>query len=290
MRHEKSINVACVQYCATDNIERNMEWAASLIARACDEGANYIALPEACDFLSEDGMKAYARPENEHQALQFLCREAKSRRIWLLVGSLTVAGDEGKLANRSYVIDPLGQVVARYDKIHMFDAHVGGAEVYRESATYQPGSRSVTVEVPGARLGLSICYDLRFPTLYRSLAKSGATLLSVPAAFTQTTGEAHWHVLLRSRAIENGCFVIAAGQCGSPYSGRQSYGHSLIIDPWGRVLAEAGAEEDVIVARLDMDRVEQARASISSLFHDREFSGANSEAAMRGDLSGFAGV
>lgn len=266
------ITVACVQYCATDDADHNLQRASRLIDHACERGARYVALPEACDFLSQHGMTAYTRPEPDHLALQFFCLAAKSREVWLLVGSLTVLGDHGKLANRSYVIDPGGRIVARYDKIHMFDAQIGGAETFRESATYQAGERAVTVDLPFARLGLSICYDLRFPTLYRSLAQSGAEVLAIPAAFTQTTGEAHWHVLQRSRAIENGCFVIAAGQCGTPYSGRECYGHSMIIDPWGRVLAEAGDDEEVIVAQLQMDRVQRARSSISSLSHDRAFS------------------
>lgn len=275
VQHSPSVRFACVQYCANDDLERNLRIASELIDKARSAGAQYIALPEACDFLSRNGMQDYGAYEEKHQALRWFREAARRNSAYLFVGSLTVKCSAEKLSNRSFVIDPFGEVIARYDKIHMFDADVGKGERFRESANYQPGELAVTVDLPCGRTGLSICYDLRFPGLYRSLAKAGASLFMIPAAFTKITGEAHWHVLQRARAIESGCFVIAAAQCGDPYTGRSSFGHSLIVDPWGRVLAEAGEGDGFIIADLDLNRVAEARSTIASLRHDRAYTGVN---------------
>lgn len=269
---KEKLRVACLQYCATDDLSANLEIAAMLLDEACEVDAEAIFLPEACDFLGKNKVRSYAMPEDQHSALGYFRDQARKRGVWLFPGSLSVRDNHDTVANRSFVIDPSGAVVARYDKIHMFDAAVPGHEVSRESDTYQHGNRAVVLASPWGGVGLSICYDLRFPHLYRTLSQGGARILTVPAAFTQNSGKAHWQVLLRSRAIENGCFVIAAGQCGSPYEGRCNYGHSLIVGPWGEVLAEAGDGEQVICAELDFSAVEKAREAISSLQHDKDFS------------------
>jgi predicted amidohydrolase len=192
--------------------------------------------------------------------------------IHLHIGSLAVLATPERAANRSFLIGPDGQVIASYDKIHMFDIDLGNGESYRESANYQPGETAVIADLPWGRIGLTICYDVRFPALYRALAESGASFLTVPSAFTRKTGEAHWHTLLRARAIENGCFVFAAAQGGLHENQRETYGHSLIIDPWGVVLAEAGTEPGVVMARIDPAKVESARRSVPSLQHGHRFS------------------
>ncbi|MFC3053238.1 carbon-nitrogen hydrolase family protein [Kordiimonas pumila] len=269
-----TLNVACVQNCATDNLTANLKEIDLLIAEAVSKGAEFIALPEACEFLSGDkeAMKAHAKPASEHRAFQHLVTKAKHHGVWLLIGSLTMRDCNNNMVNRSSVVGPAGQLVATYDKIHMFDANVDGVRGSNESALYKPGEKACLAALPWGFLGMSICYDVRFPYLYRSLAKAGATLLSVPAAFMQATGEAgHWNTLLRARAIETGCFVIAPAQYGNPYGARQSYGHSLIIAPWGEILAEAVTEAGVITATLDLEAVAAARSRIMSLNHDRDF-------------------
>lgn len=270
---QTTMTVACVQHCAVDDRGKNLQTLSVLIGKAADKGAAFVALPEACDYLTDadGGMESYAQPAESHEALSVLSSVARDRGLWLLIGSLTMRDDDGSIVNRSLVLDPAGEVRAFYDKIHMFDACVPGMKLSNESSTYRPGSAALTVSLPWARLGLSICYDLRFPQLYRALAQAGAEILTVPAAFTRPTGEAHWHVLLRSRAIENGCFVIAPAQWGHHYGNRYSYGHSLIVDPWGTVLADAGDSDGFITATLDLSRVQECRAAISSLKHDRPF-------------------
>ncbi|MCK5576499.1 MAG: carbon-nitrogen hydrolase family protein, partial [Sphingomonadales bacterium] len=193
----------------------------------------------------------------------------KKAGVWLHAGSLAIQTDGGKIANRSYVISPDGDVVATYDKIHMFDVDLPNGESYRESDSYDAGSEAIVVETPWGGLGLSICYDLRFPDMYRQLAKAGATLLAIPAAFTKLTGEAHWHTLLTARAIENGAFVLAPAQVGRHANGRDTYGHSCVVDPWGRQILDAGTEIGVSLAALDLSEVERARERIPSLLHDR---------------------
>jgi predicted amidohydrolase len=191
--------------------------------------------------------------------------------MYVHVGSLAIKISPDRAANRAFLIDPRGEIVARYDKIHMFDVDLAGGESYRESRTYRPGELAVLADLPWGRLGVTICYDLRFPALYRALAEAGATMLTIPSAFTVQTGEAHWHPLMRARAIENGCFVFAAAQCGQHESGRTTYGHSLIVDPWGRILAEGGTEPGIVTAEIDLEQVANARSRIPSLQHGRRF-------------------
>jgi predicted amidohydrolase len=210
--------------------------------------------------------------ERDDRALPQFLAVAEELGIWLLVGSLGIKVSADKTVNRSYLIGPNGRVSARYDKIHLFDVNLPSGETYRESNTVAPGGQAVVASLPWGRVGLSVCYDLRFPQLYRSLAKSGAEILTVPSAFTETTGKAHWHVLLRARAIENGCFVVAPAQGGTHANGRKTYGHSLIVGPWGDILAEAGTEPGVVAVELDLAEIAAARTRLPALQHDRPFS------------------
>jgi len=207
--------------------------------------------------------------EDDNPALAAFRDIARETGAWLLVGSLAVRVAEAKLANRSFLVDPAGAIVARYDKVHMFDVEIGDGQTYRESALYQPGGEAVVADLPWGRLGMTICYDLRFPYLYRALAHAGADFVSIPSAFTVPTGRAHWQVLMRARAIETGCFVLAPAQCGEHAEGRRTYGHSIIVGPWGEVLAEAGDEPGFVIAEIDTARVAEARRKIPSLQHDR---------------------
>lgn len=270
----QSFTVACVQNCAIDNTDQSVAECLTLIEKAHDQGANLIALPEFCAHLHVDGkiFETGAAEESSHAALITFRQLADSLSTWILIGSVAVVDQIGNKRNRSFLIDPSGEVAARYDKIHMFDVSLSDGEVYRESDTFTAGDRAVIADTPFARLGLSVCYDLRFAALYRLLAQHGANVLTVPAAFTHTTGKAHWHVLLRARAIETGSFVIAPCQYGFHGKGR-TYGHSLIIDPWGEILAE-GSEEtaDVVLAEIDLEKVTQARSRIPALEHDRPLS------------------
>jgi predicted amidohydrolase len=211
------------------------------------------------------------RPEAEDTALAAFRALAAELDIALLIGSLAVKVAPDRLANRSFLIGPDGAVQARYDKIHMFDVDLPGGETYRESRNYRPGAQAVLTDLPWGRLGMTVCYDLRFPHLYRALAKAGADFLSVPSAFTRQTGEAHWHVLLRARAIETGCFVFAPAQCGRHANGRETYGYSLVVSPWGEVLADGGAEPGVTLARIEPGAVAEARARIPAWAGDQPF-------------------
>ncbi len=265
--------VACVQTCSGLDMGRNLARALSLAEKARDAGADLIALPEAVNVMEADKArllkKAYVQ---DHDPSLAAYRDfARASGAWLLVGSLVLRHDENKLVNRSLLIGADGKIKAAYDKIHMFDVNLGGAENHRESAAYRPGSKAVLGETPWGRLGMTVCYDLRFPHLYRFLAKGGAKFLSVPAAFTRITGRAHWHVLLRARAIETGCYVFAPAQCGEHAGGRETFGHSLIIDPWGEVLADGGEEPGFILAAVDPGEIDEARRKIPSLEHDRDF-------------------
>ncbi len=236
--------------------------------------------PEASNLI-ESGKRRRdkARPEADDPFLAGMRELARELGIWLLLGSLVIdpAGEPGategeeRLANRSFLLDAAGGIVARYDKIHMFDIDLPGGESYRESNAYRPGGHTVVAETPWGRLGMSVCYDVRFPQLYRALAQAGADFLAVPSVFTVPTGRAHWHVLLRARAIENGCFVFAPAQWGEHTAGRKSYGHSLIVDPWGEVLADGGEEVGIVTARIDPARIAEARHTVPSLAHDRAF-------------------
>jgi deaminated glutathione amidase len=271
---------ACIQFTAGPDPEPNLRQVGELIRRARDTGADLIMTPEASNFI-ESGKRRHdkARLEADDPFLAGMRVLARELGVWLLLGSLVIdpAGEQGadpsetRLANRSFLIDSAGAIVARYDKIHMFDIDLPGGESYRESNAYRPGGRAVVAETPWGRLGISVCYDVRFPQLYRGLAQAGADFLSVPSVFTVPTGRAHWHVLLRARAIENGCFVFAPAQCGEHAAGRKSYGHSLIVDPWGEVLADGGEETGIISARIDPARIAEARGTVPSLTHDRAF-------------------
>jgi len=268
-----TLTVACVQVNAGPELAPNLDTAATLIRQARDAGAELITLPEnlAAMVQGRDKVLARAYAEADHPGFQRLAGLARETGAWLLAGSLHIRLDDQRVANRSVLFAADGSVAARYDKIHMFDVDLPGGERYRESATFRPGEQAVTAPTPWATLGLSICYDVRFAALYRCLAQAGATVLTVPAAFTAQTGRAHWHVLLRARAIETGSFVIAPAQCGSHDAGRHTFGHSLIIDPWGEILADGGDSPGVITARLNLERVAEVRAMIPSLSHDRPF-------------------
>jgi deaminated glutathione amidase len=271
---EARLKVACVQHCAGLDGAANLATLAHLIEQAVGRGAELVCLPEYCAaYGMVDGrLDVGAMAESGHEALAVLREQARRHRCWLLIGSIGVLAEDGRILNRSCLVDPAGAVRARYDKIHLFDVDLARGESYRESSTIRPGKTASVVATPFARLGLTICYDLRFPQLYRALAKAGADVLLVPAAFTRTTGQAHWHVLLRARAIETGAFVVAPAQCGAAPDGRLArYGHALIVDPWGEVLPDGGEEEGVIAAELDLARVAEARQMIPALRHDRVF-------------------
>lgn len=261
------IRAACVQFTAGDDVAANGAAVTALIREAHGQGASFIATPENTNLMAADKASKLARtcPQASDPSLAAYRRLAAELGIWLLIGSLAIKVSETKLANRSFLIAPDGAIAARYDKIHLYDADLPNGERYRESETVAGGGDAVIADLPFGRIGLSICYDLRFPQLYRLLAQEGAFLLTIPAAFTAETGKAHWHVLVRARAIENGAFVMAPAQCGSHPGGRASFGHSLIVSPWGEVLAEAGEAPGVIVADIDPARSAAARAQIPSL-------------------------
>jgi predicted amidohydrolase len=265
--------VACVQNCAGTETEPNLKDCAELVREAAGRGAAFILLPEYFTGLDIEGhiLIPEAFAEADHPALPLFAGLARDHRAWILLGSLAITLEDGAIANRSYLLDPGGAVAARYDKIHLFDVDLPGGESYRESATIAPGACAAVADLPWGRVGLSICYDLRFAELYRALAKAGADFLTVPAAFTKTTGQAHWHVLLRARAIETGCYVFAPCQYGVHAGDRATYGHSLIIDPWGQVLADGGEGRGVAVAEVDPEAVGRARTMIPALQHDRPF-------------------
>jgi len=269
----KTFRAALVQLRSGRAVAPNMEMAETLIRRAAKEGAVYVQTPENTSIMEFETERLLAAIDTEEKsaALAQLCALAKELGIWLHVGSLGTRLDGGKIANRSYVIAPDGTIAARYDKLHMFDVDLAGGESYRESRTFDPGSKAVLADLPWGRLGMSICYDLRFAALYRALASAGADLIAVPAAFTKQTGEAHWRVLLRARAIETGAFVLAAAQGGLHENGRSTYGHSMIVSPWGEVLAEAGEDPQILLADIDPGLSAEARAKVPSLRHGREF-------------------
>ena len=258
----------------------SLEQGMQLIRQAAAQGADYVLTPEVSNMMqiNRKALFEHLSTEDADASLKAYCALAAELKIHLHVGSLALRFSPEKAVNRSFLIAPDGHVLASYDKVHMFDIDLPGGESYRESSNYQPGETAVISDLPWGRIGLTICYDLRFPALYRALAESGASFLAVPSAFTRKTGEAHWHVLLRARAIETGCFVFAAAQGGLHENKRETYGHSLIIDPWGEVLAEAGVDPCVIMARIDPAKVENARKAIPSLQHGRRFSVADPKA------------
>ncbi|SEK85501.1 Predicted amidohydrolase [Roseovarius azorensis] len=275
------MRAALLQLSSSDDPAANLAVTLDLMDRAVGQGAEFVLTPEVTNCVS--GSREHQRTvlktqENDPVLAQLAARAAESG-VWLLIGSLALKTDDpdGRFANRSFLIGPDGAIRAQYDKIHMFDVDVTPEETYRESDGFRPGTRAVLAETPWGRLGMTVCYDVRFPHLYRRLAQAGATLLTVPAAFSHVTGAAHWETLLRARAIENGCFVLAPAQTGthaaSTGRSRKTHGHSMVIAPWGEILADGGTDHGIVMVDLDPSKVAQARNRVPSLRHDREFDG-----------------
>jgi len=269
-----SLTVGLVQMTSTTSVERNIEISSRYIRDAAEQGAELVALPEVVNMMQRDRTQSSRIAAMEARDASLVAYRALARElgIWLHVGSLAIMlEDDPRFANRGYLIDPQGEIRGKYDKIHMFDVDLANGESYRESSGFRPGECAVVVETPWGGYGMAVCYDVRFPHLFRDLAKAGARILAVPAAFTRTTGQAHWHTLLRARAIENGCFVIAPAQCGDHEDGRKTFGHALAIDPWGEILADGGTEPGIVVATLDLKRVAEVRGMVPSLDNDRPY-------------------
>jgi predicted amidohydrolase len=268
-----SFRAGLVQMCTGRDVARNLKDAGELIREAVGRGAQYVQTPEVTSLMEMERARLFAAVAAEagNRAVGVFRELALELKIWLHIGSMPILLANEKIANRSFLFAPNGDILARFDKIHMFDVALANGESYRESKNYEPGHQAVLAQLPWGVLGLTVSYDLRFPHLYRSLAQAGADFFAIPSAFTKPTGEAHWSVLLRARAIENGCFVFAAAQAGKHECGRETYGHSLIVSPWGEVIAEAGVHTSVIVADINAGEVRQARQRIPSLQHDRPF-------------------
>lgn len=265
---------ACIQNTAGRDVEANIAWVSPHIDEAADNGAEFIALPETVGLIEpvNELIPPLTFTEADDLGLATFREKAKKHGVTILVGSQLIRLDDNRTVNRSFLIDSNGDIMARYDKLHMFDIELANGEWYRESEAISPGDQAVITDLPWGKLGLSICYDLRFAALYRALAQNGAEIITIPAAFTQTTGKAHWHILVRARAIETGSYVVAPNQCGHHADRRYSYGHSLIVDPWGGVLADGGTEPGIIYADIDLAKVAQARSRIPALKNDRAFS------------------
>jgi len=275
MNKKTPFTVACVQINSSNNMASNLNRANELVSQAAEQGAQLILLPENVALMAGHSRELHmqAVEMERHKAIVALSKLAKTHNIWLVVGSIAVpAAHSGKMYNRCVVISPDGMIVNHYDKIHLYDVVLPDGDTYSEPKNFDPGKKLVMQDLPWGTLGLSICYDLRFPHMFRALAKRGSDFLSIPAAFVQLTGAAHWHVLLRARAIETGCYVFAPAQVGSHPGDRKTYGHSLIIDPWGEVIADAGGiEEGIIMANIDPVKVGYNRKVMPSLSHDRPF-------------------
>lgn len=274
MKAAPSFTAALVQMRAGRDVAANIADVSGLVSEAAAQGADFVMTPEMTSLLETKSERLFANTfeEKDDPALAALRALAAAEKIWLLIGSLPVKISPQKLANRSFLIAPDGGVAARYDKIHMFDVDLEGGESYRESKNFEPGRAAVITDLPWGRLGMTVCYDLRFPQLYRALAQAGAGFLTVPAAFTRQTGEAHWHTLLKARAIETGCYVFAPAQGGKHECGRETFGHSLVIAPWGEIVAEAAHDAPcVVLAEIDTARIAEARGRVPSLGHDRDF-------------------
>ena len=273
MHPRAKFRAACIQVNASNDMAANIKAASDFTRAAVRDGAQLVLMPENVSMIEAGraNIIAKAMPEETHAALAAFRALAAELGVWIHCGSLAVLLPSGRVANRTYVASPKGEVVARYDKIHMFDVDLGNGERYAESATFDSGNEAASIDLPWGRLGLTICYDLRFPNLYRHLAQGGADYLAVPSAFTRPTGEAHWHVLLRARAIETGCFVFAPAQTGEHAGGRKTYGHSLIVGPWGAVIADAGTEPGFIAAQIDPAEIDQARSKIPALSLEKQF-------------------
>jgi len=270
---KRRFRAGLVQLRSGRTVASNLDKAEALVRRAAKGGAQYVQTPENTGIMELKPELVLAAAESEGKSAPLAWARALARElgIWLHIGSIAIKLDQSRVANRSYLLDPKGRVTARYDKLHMFDVDLAGGESYRESQYFRPGAKAVLADLPFGRFGLSICYDLRFASLYRALAAAGAELIAIPAAFTKQTGEAHWHVLTRARAIETGAFVLAATQGGLHENGRSTFGHSIVVSPWGEVLAEAGEEPGVIFADIDLAASEEARARIPVIKHGREF-------------------
>lgn len=268
-----SFKAGLIQMRSSREMAPNIEEASKLIRQAASQGAIFISTPEMTNIFEPDRerLKAVVMSEREDLSVHGFSELAAKLKIWLHIGSVALKGDGDKLVNRGFLFNPKGEIVARYDKIHLFDVDLPNGDKYRESDTYAAGTEAVKVDLPFCSLGLSICYDVRQPALYNALAKAGANVLVVPAAFTVPTGKAHWHVLLRARAIETGSFIIAAAQGGMHDSGRETFGHSKVVDPWGKVIAEAGVEPEYLLFEIDPAESVAARARIPALVHAREF-------------------
>lgn len=264
---------ACIQFCSGVSPEANLDRLSGFVAQAAAQGAHWVVTPETSNFMpaNRDMLHATARPETEDMCVAGFSALARRHKIWLQAGSFIVLNGQGRPVNRSLMFAPDGRLVARYDKIHLFDVTLADGESHRESANYAGGDRAVVVRLPFGYLGMSVCYDLRFAGLYRSLAEAGAQYLTVPSAFTKPTGAAHWEVLLRARAVETGCYVLAPAQCGAHENGRETYGHSLIVNPWGRILAESDPGEGVIMAELDLAQLARTRRQLPVLEHGKGF-------------------
>jgi predicted amidohydrolase len=274
------MKAAICQLNVTDDPAVNLPVTRGMVREAAAQGASFVLTPEVtnCVSTSRTHQRGVLQLEDDDTTLAGLCAEAKVQGVWLLIGSLGVltTDADGRFANRSFLIDPRGEIVARYDKIHMFDVDIDANETWRESAGYRPGAQAVVAQTDFAKIGMSICYDMRFPALYQALASAGAEILTMPAAFSPVTGAAHWHTLLRARAIETGCFVIAPAQTGThasqSHKSRDTYGHSLVVDPWGEVLLDAGEAPGVYIFDLDMEKCVTTRKRVPSLANRREFS------------------
>jgi deaminated glutathione amidase len=273
MSNVSTFKVALIQMRSGLDPEANLAAVLAGIDEAKRGGADYVLTPEMTNVLENKRERLFTKIfSEEHDPTLATLREVAAKlSIYIHLGSLAVKASPEKAANRSFLIDRKGNIAARYDKIHMFDVDLAGGESYRESNTYRPGELAVIADLPWGRLGLTVCYDLRFPALYRALAEAGASFLAIPSAFTKQTGEAHWHVLMRARAIENGCFVFAAAQGGKHEHGRETFGHSLVVDPWGKIIAEGGTEPGVIFAEIDPAEIVAARSRVPSLSHGRRF-------------------
>ncbi len=268
------LKVACIQMNSGQDIEENLRQAGELIQQAARDEAELICTPENTDFIGKDAAATLARalPADKHPGIPFFSTLAKQLKVWLLIGSMKIKEESGKIYNRSYLFNSNGQLVASYDKIHLFDVNLPTGESHRESETFAAGDKAVLVKTPWKKLGMTICYDLRFPYLFRDLAQKGAEILTVPSAFTAHTGQAHWETLLRARAIETGSFVIAPAQVGEHAGGRKTYGHSMIVGPWGQVLAEQTEDKiGIIMRKIDTLDVTKARQAIPALTHDRAY-------------------
>ena len=270
---DRKVNIACLQTRAFSEASQALAHAIELASDAIAKGAQLLVLPEYSGGLKTEG-KLFSPPvysEDTHPVLKGLRKLAKEKGVWIVLGSVAIQGTGAKFLNRTFVIDEHGDVQARYTKVHLFDIELSASQCYKESEKVLPGDKAVVVETPFGKLGLSICYDLRFPHLYRDLAQAGAEILLVPAAFTKKTGEAHWHILNQARAIENGAFIVAPCAVGKVPGGGESFGHSLVVDPWGTILADGGERTGVVLCEVDVDQVAVTRRRIPSLSHDRTY-------------------